>query len=51
VAVVKDWRRRGIGGALLEALEFYRSQGFVTDGKIQQVDGLLRQAMRKPLAG
>jgi hypothetical protein len=37
--------------APLQALEFYRSQGFVADGKIQQVDGLLRQAMRKPLAG
>jgi predicted GNAT family N-acyltransferase len=72
MAVVKEWRRRGVGAALLEALiqearnrglsavrlsaplqalEFYRSQGFVADGKIQQVDGSLRQAMRKPLAG
>ena len=72
MAVVKEWRRRGIGAALLEALiqearkrglsevrlsapvqalEFYRSQGFVADGKIQQVEGALRQAMRKPLAG
>jgi len=72
MAVVKEWRRRGVGAALLEALinearkrglsevrlsapvqalEFYRSQGFVADGKIQQVQGALRQAMRKPLAG
>jgi predicted GNAT family N-acyltransferase len=72
MVVMKDWRRRGVGAALLEALiqearkrglsevrlsaplqalEFYRSQGFVADGKIQQVDGVLRQAMRKPLAG
>ena len=72
MVVKKDWRRRGIGAALLEALiqearkrglsevrlsaplqalEFYRSQGFVADGKIQQVEGELRQSMRKPLAG
>lgn len=72
MAVVKGWRRRGVGGELLEALiaearkrglsevrlsaplqalEFYRSQGFVPDGRIQQVDGLLQQAMRKPLGG
>ena len=72
MVVKKDWRRRGIGAALLEALiqearkrglsevrlsaplqalEFYRGQGFVADGKIQQVEGELRQSMRKPLAG
>jgi predicted GNAT family N-acyltransferase len=72
MAVVKDWRRRGVGGALLDALinearkrgrsevrisapvqalEFYRSQGFIADGKIHQVEGVLRQSMRKPLAG
>ena len=72
MVVKKDWRRRGIGAALLDALiqearkrglsevrlsaplqalEFYRSQGFVADGKIQQVEGALRQSMRKPLAG
>ena len=72
MVVMKDWRRRGVGAALLEALiqearkrglsevrlsaplqalECDRSQGFVADGKIQQVDGVLRQAMRKPLAG
>jgi predicted GNAT family N-acyltransferase len=71
MAVVKDWRRRGVGGALLEALvgearkrgladvrisapvqalEFYRSQGFVPDGKIQPVGAGLQQPMRKPLA-
>ena len=72
MAVVKDWRRRGVGAELLDALlaearrrglaevrltaplqalEFYRSQGFVADGKVQQVEGVLQQAMRKPLAG
>ena len=72
MAVMKEWRRRGVGAAMLEALinearerglsevrlsaplqalEFYRSQGFVADGKIQQVEGALRQSMRKPLAG
>jgi predicted GNAT family N-acyltransferase len=72
MAVVKDWRRRGVGGELLEALitearkrglsevrlsaplqalEFYRSQGFIADGKIREVDGVLQQAMRKPLSG
>jgi len=70
MAVVKEWRRRGVGGALLEslinearkrgladvrlsapvqALEFYRSQGFVADGKIQPVGGGLQQPVRKPL--
>ena len=72
MAVMKQWRRRGVGAAMLEALvqearkrglsevrlsaplqalEFYRSQGFVADGKIREVDGILRQSMRKPLAG
>jgi GNAT superfamily N-acetyltransferase len=71
MAVVKVWRRRGVGGELLEALiaearkrglsevrlsaplqalEFYRSQGFIADGKIREVDGVLQQAMRKPLS-
>ena len=72
MAVVKDWRRRGVGAALLEALigearkrgltevrlsapvqalEFYRSQGFVADGKIQPVGGGLQQPLKKPLGG
>ncbi|HZE60807.1 MAG TPA: GNAT family N-acetyltransferase [Burkholderiales bacterium] len=72
MAVVKDWRRRGVGAHLLEALvaeaakrglaevrltapvqalEFYRSQGFVADSKIQPVGGGLQQPMKKPLAG
>lgn len=72
MAVVKDWRRRGVGGVLLEglvnearkrglaevrlsapvqALEFYRSQGFVPDGKIQPAGGGLQQPMKKPLGG
>ena len=70
MAVISEWRRRGVGAALLEALvdeakkrgykdvsllaplqaaEFYRSQGFVADGKVRQVGGVLQQAMRKPL--
>lgn len=70
MAVLKDWRRRGIGAALVEALinearkrghadvrisaplqalEFYRSQGFAADGKVQKVGGVLQQAMRKAL--
>jgi predicted GNAT family N-acyltransferase len=70
MAVVKEWRRRGVGAALLEAFteearkrgykslvisaplqaaEFYRSQGFVAEGKVQKVDGVLQQAMRKSL--
>jgi predicted GNAT family N-acyltransferase len=72
MAVVKDWRRRGVGGELLaalvgearqrglehvrvmapvQALEFYRSQGFVADGKIQPIGGALQQPMKRPLAG
>jgi GNAT superfamily N-acetyltransferase len=70
MAVVKDWRRRGVGGDLLAALveearkrgykevkviapllamEFYRNLGFVADGKIQPVGGVLQQPLRKPL--
>jgi predicted GNAT family N-acyltransferase len=70
MAVVKEWRRRGVGAALLDALteearkrgykslaisaplqaaEFYRSQGFVAEGKVQKVEGTLQQAMRKVL--
>jgi predicted GNAT family N-acyltransferase len=70
MAVIKDWRRRGVGAALLEALvneagkrglpevrltaplqaaEFYRGQGFVADGKVQSIGGVLHQPMRKPL--
>ena len=70
MAVLKEWRRRGVGAALLDALteearkrgykslalcaplqaaEFYRSQGFVAEGKVQQLDGSLQQTMRKPL--
>ena len=70
MAVMKEWRRRGVGEAMLDALteearkrgyrslaicaplqaaEFYRGQGFVAEGKVQQIEGSLHQAMRKPL--
>ena len=70
MAVAEEWRRRGVGAALLEALvaeatrrgykdvslnaplqaaEFYRNQGFVAEGKVRPVGGVLQQAMRKPL--
>ena len=72
MAVVKEWRRRGVGAELLEtlinearkrglaevrlsapvqALEFYRSQGFVAEGKIRPEGGVLQQPMKKPLGG
>lgn len=72
MAVVKEWRRRGVGKALLEglvseakrrgypevrlsapvqALEFYREHGFVADGKIQKVGGVLQQPLKRPLGG
>jgi predicted GNAT family N-acyltransferase len=70
MAVLKDWRRRGVGVALLEALleearkrghhevtmnvplqaaEFYRSQGFNGEGKIQKIGDMLQQRMRRAL--
>jgi GNAT superfamily N-acetyltransferase len=70
MAVIEEWRRRGVGAALLEALvaearkrgykdvslvaplqaaEFYRSQGFSAQGKIQKVGEVLQQRMRKEL--
>ena len=70
MAVVKEWRRRGIGADLLEALvaeaqrrghaevklsaqlqaaEFYRSHGFVAEGKVYEEAGILHQAMRRSL--
>src|SRR6185436_16699255 len=71
MAVVKEWRRRGVGADLLEALvaearrrghaevtlsaqlqaaEFYRSHGFVAEGKVYTEAGILHQTMRKELA-
>lgn len=68
MAVVKDWRRQGVGAEILEALvaeaarrghaevvlsaqlqaaEFYRSHGFVAEGKVYQEAGILHQAMRR----
>lgn len=70
MAVVKDWRRQGVGAEILEALvaeaarrghaevvlsaqlqaaEFYRSHGFVAEGKVYQEAGILHQAMRRAL--
>jgi predicted GNAT family N-acyltransferase len=70
MAVVKEWRRRGVGAELLEALvaearrrgvaevklsaqlqaaEFYRSHGFVAEGKVYEEAGILHQAMKKKL--
>lgn len=71
MAVVKEWRRRGVGADLLEALiaearrrghaevklsaqlqaaEFYRSHGFVAEGKVYEEAGILHQSMRKKLS-
>ncbi|HYT47053.1 MAG TPA: GNAT family N-acetyltransferase [Burkholderiales bacterium] len=68
MAVVKDWRRRGVGAAILEALteearkrghaevvlsaqlqalEFYRGQGFTAEGKVYEEAGILHQLMRR----
>jgi len=70
MAVVKDWRRQGVGAEILNALaeearkrghkeivlsaqlqaaEFYREQGFVSEGKVYEEAGILHQAMRKVL--
>lgn len=70
MAVVKEWRRQGVGAEILEALvaeaarrghaevvlsaqlqaaEFYRSHGFVAEGKVYQEAGILHQAMRRVL--
>ena len=71
MAVVKEWRRRGVGAELLEALvaearrrgftevslsaqlqaaEFYRSHGFVAEGKVYEEAGILHQMMKRSLA-
>lgn len=70
MAVVKEWRQRGVGADLLEALvaearrrglaevtlsaqlqaaEFYRSHGFVAEGKVYEEAGILHQVMRRSL--
>jgi len=70
MAVVREWRRRGVGAEILEALiaeakrrglaevklsaqlqaaEFYRSHGFVAEGKVYEEAGILHQAMRRTL--
>ena len=70
MAVIKEWRRQGVGAKLLEALiaeagkrghadvvlsaqlqaaEFYRSHGFVAEGKVYEEAGILHQKMRKAL--
>jgi predicted GNAT family N-acyltransferase len=68
MAVVKEWRRRGVGAMLLEGLieearrrghkevvlsaqlraaEFYRTHGFVAEGKVFEEAGILHQRMRR----
>ena len=70
MAVVKEWRRRGVGAEMLEALvgearrrglaevhlsaqlqaaEFYRTHGFVAEGKVYEEAGILHQMMRRKL--
>ena len=70
MAVVKEWRRQGVGDEILDALveearkrghkevavaaqlqaaEFYRSHGFVADGKVYTEAGILHENMRKAL--
>ena len=70
MAVVKEWRRRGIGAEILETLinearkrghaevvlsaqlqaaEFYREHGFVSEGKVYEDAGILHQKMRRKL--
>jgi predicted GNAT family N-acyltransferase len=70
MAVVREWRRRGVGAEILEALvgearrrghadvhlsaqlqaaEFYRSHGFVAEGKVYEEAGILHQKMRRKL--
>ena len=70
MAVVKEWRRMGVGAALLDALteearkrghtevvvtvplqaaDFYRSYGFVAEGKVFEEAGILHETMRKAL--
>lgn len=70
MAVLKDWRRRGVGAAIIEALieearrrgyaavttsvalqpaQFYRSEGFVAEGKVYREADILQHKMRKAL--
>jgi predicted GNAT family N-acyltransferase len=70
MAVIVEWRRRGIGAEILEALinearkrghkqvvvsaqlqaaEFYRSHGFVAEGKVFEEAGILHQHMHQQL--
>jgi len=70
MAVLKDWRGRGAGRALLralvdaarrrgdrevalnaqvQALEFYRAEGFVPEGAVFEEAGIDHQAMRMTL--
>ena len=70
MAVIVEWRRRGIGAEILEALiveagkrghkevllsaqlqaaEFYRTHGFVAEGKVFEEAGILHQHMHKTL--
>ena len=70
MAVVTEWRRRGVGSQMLDALveearkrgypavkliapmqamEFYRTRGYVPDGKVEKVGDTLQQPLRKDL--
>ena len=52
-ALMDEARRRGhkevVLSAPLQAAEFYREQGFVSEGKVYEEAGVLHQAMRKVL--
>lgn len=52
-ALVAEAARRGhaevVLSAQLQAAEFYRSHGFVAEGKVYQEAGILHQAMRRVL--
>ena len=52
-ALVEEARKRGhkevVVAAQLQAAEFYRSHGFVADGKVYKEAGILHETMRKAL--
>ena len=52
-ALIDEARQRGhrevVVSAQLQAVAFYREQGFVAEGKVYEDAGILHQKMRKPL--